>query len=123
MGNLPENRVQPNRPFSVVGIDYAGPVYIKQSMCRNASLKKGYICLLICFTIKAVHLEIVTDSSSMAFIAAFKRFIGCRGVPNHVYSDNAKNICSSLQGIEGIVQFASISSLQEILNRLAMNIT
>ncbi|XP_023247411.1 uncharacterized protein LOC111643569 [Copidosoma floridanum] len=42
-------------------------------------------------TSKAVHIELVSDLSTDAFLAAFKRFISCRGSPAHVYSDNGTN--------------------------------
>lgn len=38
-----------------------------------------------------MHLEVVTDLTSQAFIAAFKRFVARRGPVAHIYSDNATN--------------------------------
>lgn len=42
-------------------------------------------------TTKAVHIEIVSELSTEAFIAAFRRFIGRRAIPANVYSDNGTN--------------------------------
>lgn len=47
--------------------------------------------MFICFSTKAVHLEAVSDLSSNAFIAALKRFVGCRGCPLRIFCDNATN--------------------------------
>lgn len=42
-------------------------------------------------TIKAIHLEVVSDLTADAFLAALKRFIARRGLPSEIYSDNGTN--------------------------------
>jgi hypothetical protein len=74
MGDLPKERLQPSRPFSTSGVDYAGPYLIKSSKLRNAKMVKSYIALFVCFSTKAVHLELVGDLTTESFLAAFKRF-------------------------------------------------
>ena len=76
MGQLPAERLKPSPPFSIVGVDYAGPVQCKRGNPRKPTLVKTYICLFICFSTKAVHLELVSDLTSEAFLAAFSRFVG-----------------------------------------------
>ncbi|KAH0816655.1 hypothetical protein GEV33_006136 [Tenebrio molitor] len=41
MGNLPKSRVEPTRPFSISGVDYAGPIYIKECRGRKNLANKG----------------------------------------------------------------------------------
>lgn len=91
MGQLPEARVTPSPPFSVVGVDFAGPFSCKQGSQRRPTITKAYACLLICFATKAVHIELVSDLSTAAFLASFERFINRRGCPSEVYSDNGSN--------------------------------
>lgn len=91
MGDLPEARVTLNRPFGFSGVDYAGPVEIKSSNLRSAKIQKGYVALFICMGTKAVHLEMVSDQTTKAFVAAFERFTARRGLPNEMYSDNGSN--------------------------------
>lgn len=91
IGNLPKQRIEPSRPFSICGVDFAGPLMIKTSLRRNATLSKGYICVFICFVTKAVHIELVGDLTSASFINALKRFCDRRGKCTDIYSDNAKN--------------------------------
>lgn len=47
--------------------------------------------MFVCMCTKAIHLEAVTDLSTPAFMAAFKRFSSRRGLCRHVYSDNGTN--------------------------------
>ncbi|XP_018329856.1 uncharacterized protein LOC108740144 [Agrilus planipennis] len=91
MGNLPEVRTQVVRPFTNVGIDYCGPFFIKEKKNRNRNKGKVYVAVFICLSIKAIHLEIVSDLTTEGFIAALKRFIARRGLCESIHSDNATN--------------------------------
>lgn len=91
MGNLPRQIIEPSRPFSLCGIDFAGPFMIKSSLRRNAPITKGYLCVFVCFSTKAIHLELVCDLSTQAFLNALKRFTSRRGLCSDMYSDNATN--------------------------------
>ena len=91
MGDLPKYRVQAKRAFEVVGVDYAGPIMIRARSGRGSTLYKAWIAIFVCFSTKAVHLEVVTDLTSEAFLAATRRFVGRRGKPSHIYSDQGTN--------------------------------
>ncbi len=75
MGQLPPQRITPGIIFENVGINYAGPVYIKLGRVRKPVVVKAYVCLFVAMSVKAVHLEVVSDLSSSAFIACLRRFI------------------------------------------------
>lgn len=89
MGSLPPGRVTISRPFYHCGVDYAGPLMLRESRRRNARNIKAYVAIFVCFATKAVHIETVSDLTSDAFIGALKRFVSRRGKPAHIYSDNA----------------------------------
>lgn len=91
MGNLPPARVTLTRPFCHTGVDYAGPIEIKSSNLKSARIQKGYVAVYVCLGTKAVHLELVSDMTTNAFLASFDRFAARRGLPNHMYSDNGSN--------------------------------
>jgi len=82
--NLPENRVRDAATFEVTGIDYAGPLFLRERL-------KAYICLFTCAVYRAVHLKLVTTLSTEGFLEALRRFIARRGRPSVIYSDNRKN--------------------------------
>ena len=82
MGQLPIERVTPDPIFSKTGVDYAGPVYIKQGYTRKPVVLKAYICVFVSLSVKAVHLELVSDLTSESFIACLRRFISRRRQAN-----------------------------------------
>jgi hypothetical protein len=88
MGSLPPERVNACRVFQKIGIDFAGPITVKNSRVRRALQTKGYICVFVCFVTKAIHLELSSDLTTDAFLACFKRFIARRGLPTDVFCDN-----------------------------------
>jgi len=91
MGQLPKERVTPSRPFLNSGIDYAGPFSLKTWRGRNARTYKSYIALFVCLSTSAIHLELVTEYTAKAFIAAYKRFSGRRGICSTLWSDCGTN--------------------------------
>jgi len=89
MGDLPTDRVSFSRPFTYTG-NYAGPFEIKNYTGRACLITKGYVCLFVCFSTKAIHLEPTSDLTTENFLAAFARFVARRGCPQRVHSDNGK---------------------------------
>ncbi|XP_076660284.1 uncharacterized protein LOC143363604 [Halictus rubicundus] len=89
MGNLPASRVSPpTRCFAHCGVDYAGPFNVRASAGRGITSRKSYIALFVCMATKAIHLELVVDYSTPAFLNAYLRFCSRRGLSEAVYSDN-----------------------------------
>ncbi|GFX27057.1 integrase catalytic domain-containing protein [Trichonephila clavipes] len=91
MGDLPESRVCPSSVFQRTGIDFAGPFLIRSSKGRGSRNTKCYICVFVCLATKAVHLEVVSDLTSKAFIACLKRFVARRGKPSEIFCDQGTN--------------------------------
>ncbi|UYV69062.1 hypothetical protein LAZ67_6002216 [Cordylochernes scorpioides] len=103
MGNLPTSRTNWTRPFTKTGIDFAGPVIVKTSNLRNARCDKAYIALFICMFSKAIHIELVSNLTTEAFLAALRRFIGRRGRPAEINTDNATNFVGAYKDLRKIV--------------------
>ncbi|XP_055604085.1 uncharacterized protein LOC129752324 [Uranotaenia lowii] len=87
MADLPASRVVQDRPFAICGVDYCGPLYLK-SPIRNRAPTKAYLAIFVCFITRAVHLELVSDLSTSAFVAALRRFVARRSKPREIHSDN-----------------------------------
>ncbi|XP_072377748.1 uncharacterized protein [Diabrotica undecimpunctata] len=105
MADLPKHRVQISKPFANTGIDYAGPVLLRDRKGRPYKTYKAYICLFICFATKGVHIELVTELTSEAFLATFRRFAARRGTPNHLYSDNGSNFVGAYKELQKLYKF------------------
>ncbi|KIH64633.1 hypothetical protein ANCDUO_05056 [Ancylostoma duodenale] len=85
-GDLPERRVLRSRPFAHVGLDYFGPLSISQS---DGTDSKCYGCIITCMATRLIHLDVVSDLTTAAFLMMLRRFFGRRGLPNSITSDNA----------------------------------
>ena len=89
----PKERVTEALPFQYTGLDYFGPLFIKDfSPASNGpcpTYKKVWVCLFTCMVVRAIHLELVEDMSTDQFLLCFRRFISRRGIPRQIISDNA----------------------------------
>lgn len=91
MSQLPSCRSIPQRPFLTSGVDFAGPIMLRASAGRGHKSFKGYICVFVCMTTKAIHLEAAVNLSAPGFISAFRRFVSRRGKCAELRSDNGTN--------------------------------
>lgn len=105
VGQLPKERVSPGRVFEKIGVDYAGPILLKLGKVRKPTVVKAYVCVFVCLSVKAVHLELVSDLTTEAFLATFKRFIARRGLPITVYSDHGTNFVGASNELKELYQF------------------
>ena len=96
MGPLPEERVTPSPPFSDIGIDFAGPLYVKE----RTIVKKTYVCLFTCASSRIVHLELTNSLTTDEFLQAFSRMTSRRGLCRTVWSDNAKTFKAASNEIQ-----------------------
>ena len=101
MANLPKERLTPeNPPFTFVGVDYFGPLYVQQ----GRSYVKRYGCVFTCLTTRALHIEITSTLDTDSFINALRRFISLRGNPSSVYSDNGSNFRAGEQELRTAIE-------------------
>ena len=88
MADLPEARhAHEKPPFTYVGVDYFGPLEVKQGRSRV----KRYGCLFTCLTTRAVQIEIAHSLDTDSMINALRRFISVRGYPEQIRSDQGGN--------------------------------
>ncbi|XP_044249588.1 uncharacterized protein [Drosophila takahashii] len=90
MGSLPSDRLQTVRPLTVTGDLLCGP-FLTSHRIRSKVPYKTYLAIYVCFSSKAVHIELLSDLSTNTFILSLKRFVSRRGSPCRIYCDNATN--------------------------------
>ncbi|CAK9796167.1 hypothetical protein ANTPLA_LOCUS675 [Anthophora plagiata] len=121
MGNLPAMRVNEELPFSNVGIDYCGPLYIKEKKFRNRNKIKVYVVVFVCLTIEAIHLELVSDLTTEAFLASLKRFIARRGKCKNIYSDNGTNFIGANNELKELHKLLTSKTHQSTVDAFLTN--
>ena len=115
MGELPQARSSPAPTFSQVGVDFAGPISLKLGHTRKPVIVKAYIGLFVCLVTKAVHIELVSDLSTDAFLAAFRLFVAQRGYPTDVHSDNGTNFIGAKRELVDLYTLLRRKDSQESL--------
>ena len=88
---LPADRIRESYPFEVTGIDYTGTIPVRVKEGEDSV----YILLFTCGVTRAIHLEVVENMTSGAFIDAIRRFTSRRSIPRVIYSDNASTFVSA----------------------------
>ncbi|XP_071652143.1 uncharacterized protein [Temnothorax longispinosus] len=107
MADLPADRVRQAKPFSITGVDYAGPFSVYNRRSRGATPFKAYVCLFVCFTTKAVHLELAFSLTTESFLSALRRFMARRGRCSQLYSDCETNFVGAQRELANRMQAAS----------------
>ena len=98
MSNLPEARLAINQPpFTNTGIDYFGPLTVKQGICKRSKdgTSKRYGAVFTCLSTRAIHIELVGNLSTDNFILALRPFTSRRGHPKNIFSDKGTNFAGS----------------------------
>lgn len=112
MGNLPAVRTNPSFAFHSCGVDMAGPFMISSRKGKGNRITKCYLSLFVCLASKAVHLELVSDLSTEAFILSLRRFVSRRGKPAVIYCDNGSNFKGTNNELRRLLE----SSRQSVTN-------
>ena len=81
---LPAERVKWQRPFSMVGVNHMGHFYVRDTYGNRIKL---YVCLFICATTRAVHLEVIDNLSATSFILCLRCLAAAKGIPPTILSD------------------------------------
>ncbi|XP_028517549.1 uncharacterized protein LOC110247780 [Exaiptasia diaphana] len=114
MGELPKERVKPDDPpFTSVGVDFFGPIYVRQ---RRSHVKR-YGCIFTCLATRATHIEVVESLDTDSFINAYRRFANTRGNPSVVYSDNGTNLRAGEREIHKAIQEWNQDKINQTLSQ------
>ena len=115
MADLPAARFQEVKPFLHTGVDFAGPFSVTISKHRGVKTQKAYLCLFVCMSVKALHLELASELSSECFLNCFKRFLARRGPVIKMFSDRGTNFVGAKHELDSIHEWFSSQRLHEEL--------
>ena len=82
--------------FDTTGIDYAGPLLVKDVYTEGLRMNKSYILLFKCATTRCVHLELTPDMSTPTLILALQRFLARKWFPETFIRDDFKSFESAI---------------------------
>ncbi|XP_058816672.1 uncharacterized protein LOC131679946 [Topomyia yanbarensis] len=100
------------KPFTYVGLDYFGPIFIRAGRTNQ----KRWVALFTCLTVRAVHLEVVYSLTTEACKLAVRRFIARRGSPLEIYSDMGTNFIGASRDLEKEIQQAILGVASTFTN-------
>ena len=103
---LPVFRITKDHPFTYTGVDFAGPLYVKQ--VNAVAMEKVYLVIYTCAVSRAIHLDVVSDMTAEAFIRSFRRFTSRRGIPREVKSDNGKTFKAASKQLAALFEIPQV---------------
>ena len=101
LGQLPFEWITLGSVFEKVGVDYGGPFLVKYGFVCKPTIVKVYLCIFVSLSVRAVHLELVSD---LAFITALRRFVARRGHPSLIWSDHETNFVGANRELADFLQ-------------------
>ncbi|XP_063981078.1 uncharacterized protein LOC135164551 [Diachasmimorpha longicaudata] len=96
MADLPKFRVNEAPAFAKTGVDFFGPIPIKEKKDLNRSFLKAYGCVFI-----------------------YMVFVSRRGVPEHMYSDNGTNFVGANRELNELYNLISSPDFEETVGAYA----
>lgn len=93
-----------SRPFSKVGVEYCGPVFVRNRVRRNSKQYRAYVAIFVCIAVKAIHIELVEDMTTEASISTLKKFVAKRGRLSDIHSDNGCNFMGEKRELKQLFQ-------------------
>ena len=111
VGDIPSARVTRARPFERVGIDFAGPLFVRS---EKGAMQKAYVMLISCAVTRGVYLALMKETTSDALKMELRKFIARRGAKSVIISDNAQSFRKTAKWVKKIVKK---EDLQELLRK------
>lgn len=112
MADLPADRLKSNDPpFTRVGMDFFGPVEVKQ----GRSMVKRYGVVFTCLAVRAIHIEKADSLDTDSCIAAIRRFIARRGQVQLIRSDNGTNIVGAQRELRKAIESWNQAKISDTL--------
>ena len=117
MADLPEDRCKPCPPFSYVGVDTFSPWPVSFRRTGGGSAnQKRWALLFTCLVTRAIHIEVIEELSSSAFINALRRLLAIRGPVTQFRSDRGTNFVGATDDLSIDAHFVENGPVADFLN-------
>ena len=117
MADLPPERMEATPPFTYSGMDCFGPFYVKDG---RKELKR-YGLLFTCLCSRAIHIEMLDDLSTDAFLNALRCFIAIRGNVSQLRSDQGTNFVGARNEFKELMKGIEQERVKELGCNFVMN--
>ncbi|KAG1929293.1 hypothetical protein F2P79_023066 [Pimephales promelas] len=117
MADLPPERMEATPPFTYSGMDCFGPFYVKDG---RKDLKR-YGLLFTCMCSRAIHIEVLDDLSTDAFLNALRCFIAIRGNVSQLQSDQGTNFVGARNEFQELMKGMEREHVKELGCNFVMN--
>lgn len=77
---------------------------------------KAYVVVFVSLTVKAVHLEVVFNLTTDAFIACFRWFVAHCGKPSMVWSAHGTNFVGAARVVAELYRFLRQQETEEVIS-------
>ncbi|XP_029922895.1 uncharacterized protein LOC115370126 [Myripristis murdjan] len=111
MSDLPKERCEISAPFTFCGMDCFGPFAVKNGRKEI----KRYGLIITCLSSRAVHIEMLDDLSTDAFINALRCFISLRGAVSQLRCDRGTNFVGASNEFKEALKKLDIRTLEAFL--------
>ncbi len=117
MADLPLERMEATPPFTYSGMDCFGPFYVKDGRKEM----KRYGLLFTCMCSRAIHIEVLDDLSTDAFLNALRCFIAIRGNVSQLRSDQGTNFVGARNEFQELMKGIERERVEELGCNFVMN--
>lgn len=111
MAELPKERVEVSAPFTYCGMDCFGPFLTKKARKEQ----KRYGLIFTCLSSRAIHIEMLEDLSTDAFINALRCFISLRGAVRQLHCDQGTNFVGARNELREALKQCDAKTLEVFL--------
>ncbi|XP_041865807.1 uncharacterized protein LOC121655304 [Melanotaenia boesemani] len=111
MSELPKERLEASAPFTHCGMDCFGPFVTRQGRKEC----KRYGLIFTCLSSRAVHIEMLEDLSTDAFINGLRCFISLRGAVCKLRCDQGTNFTGAKRELKEALRQCDTKALETFL--------
>ena len=111
MADLPDDRVQSASPFTYVGMDCFGPFLVKEGRKEV----KRYGAIFTCLSLRAIHIEVIEEMTTDAFLNCLRCFIAIRGNVRHIRCDQGSNFVGANNELQSELKKLPEGKLKDVL--------